>query len=972
MEQAGLEFVLKGLNDFITGNTKAQRSVENLGRALDLAGTAVGGSSGLGNTLIQLGIIISSIAPEIGPVIAVLGVLVDMFQGMADKIGGVVGGAIKGFISLVKTLATALDSIIRPITNFIGGILNAINPFRMLGDLLDRIAYISLGILTADVFRFISRSLVDVAKSAFEAAANFQLLHLRLQGLVARDVIQGLDEAQLATANFGQILADSVGPAKDLFNWVRQIAVTTPFTVETLSNAFSLAKAYNLDTETAKKLVLATGNFVAGMGLEDTVISRVIENMGQMIQQGKITGTELRDLARGAYVPTTEVLTLMAQKAGVTTEAMRDMAKAGKASVADFIDAFIIVANRDFPQAMERMAATFPGLISNVTDFVQAVLGFSVLGPAVDSLTAKFGKLFIDVLGDPRVLESADKLGAFLKDMVKDLFPNLTAKSIVDKVVDGVNTLIGLIGALATGNWKAILVGLGVPGWVMDSINNLTDAFANFKTFWDQNGDALIKILDRVLDTLGLKDFNPVMTFDAATGGIKKFSQWVVDNGPMIVDSVDKIAKSIEHFATVTLPLLQGKTPTIAVPDVPATPAIPATQVSPVTLNSLDELAKTLNNLYDAGVKIATAFNETVRPAFDSISESIGIFGGSLGTANPLLSIFVGLINALAGLAAGVIGGIAETLSFLASAFQQVAYGIGLFNKGIQDIMSNDMAIRESGIGITEAFAGIQTAINGFITFLAWPLAAIFGFVSTIIAYFQNLSDQLVGHSIIPDMINSMFSIFSAGISALIADSARILQIMTSFTELAHEIDAWMGDLAKLLFSKGQIAVNQIARGMETAMKDVIATIAAIIAEIQASIVPIIIPVKFGSPGSANFTNPNPASSTRIDKLTDVKGGASGAQANTGRPMIVGEQGWEMFVPKAAGSIISHLDSMKILSSLAQVSMGQNMMQPMMNIPSNIANTTNYNVSVNANYAATQSPVGISQDLEAVLAKVSL
>ena len=88
-----------------------------------------------------------------------------------------------------------------------------------------------------------------------------------------------------------------------------------------------------------------------------------------------------------------------------------------------------------------------------------------------------------------------------------------------------------------------------------------------------------------------------------------------------------------------------------------------------------------------------------------------------------------------------------------------------------------------------------------------------------------------------------------------------------------------------------------------------------------------------------------------------------------GMPAIVGEAGLEIFVPNIAGTILSHLDSMKLISTMSALS---SVLQPMLTVPSSIMNTTNYNVNVNANYAATQSPVTISQDLDAVLAKARL
>lgn len=964
MEKSGIEFVLEGLNSFITGTTKAQAAVERMGRAFDLAGIAAAGGgrggTGLSSALVQIGVLLTSIAPTVGPVIAAIGGLISVFEGLADKVGGVVGGAIKGTINLIKSLGSAVSAVIRPITNFIASIVNAINPFRMLSDLMERIAYISIGILTADVFRFISRSLVDIAKSAFDAAANFQLLTLRLQGLVARDVIQGLSEEQLAVANFGDILRDAAGPAKELFNWVRQIAVTTPFTVETLSNAFQLAKAYNLTTEMAQKLVVATGNFVAGMGLEDAVISRVIENMGQMIQQGKITGTELRDLARGAYVPTTEVLALMAQKIGVTTDEMREMAKSGKASVNDFIDAFIIVANRDFPQAMERMAATFPGLLSNIKDFVQAVLGFSVLGPAMDVLTAKFGKLFIDILGDPRVLQSADKLGGFLKDMVTGLFPNLTSKSIVDKVVEGVEKLIGLIGAISTGNWQAIVSTLGIPQWVIDSIEDVNDAFANLKTFWDQNGDEMIGILERVMDALGLKDFSPTETVESATEGFKKFSQWLIDNGPVIIGSLDKVADSVEHFVNVTLPLLRGT----------ANFSIGADS------SGLDKLAATLNKIFDAGKSIGSAFMSSIKPALETLADSLERLGVVVlsGDGDAVVDFMINLAAAAGGLIASGIGALANFLAAIADALALVGRGLGRVQEGFQEIL--DANFLE---GFQAIFTGIIEGIGGVILYLSSPLAAIFGFVTTAISYFQHLSDELVGHSIIPDMMNMIVASIGGGL-------ATVLSLVLGFTTgIAAAILTWVPAVDNALRvlvltfqQKGQAMGMQAAAALASTLPAFLSAIRSWMESAKKAIGGgIVIPVSWGNPGafSAPFTgNPNPGSGGfRPNNTVRPQQTANGGDYRAGQPGIVGEKGWEFFIPKVAGTILSHANSESLVNSLSRFSqMGASMMQPMTAIPSSVSNTTNYNVNVDANYAQTQSPVGISQDLEAVLAKVRL
>lgn len=151
----------------------------------------------------------------------------------------------------------------------------------------------------------------ELTKTAAEAAMEFQVTFIRLRGLMTGEIMN------MTGASYADSLGQATIQAKELVTWVSKLAVLTIFDADDILSVTTLAMAYGFTSENAKNLTESVLDFATGMGLEDVAMRRIIENFGQLRAQGKITGTELRDLARGSFVPVNDVLEQMAKNVGL-------------------------------------------------------------------------------------------------------------------------------------------------------------------------------------------------------------------------------------------------------------------------------------------------------------------------------------------------------------------------------------------------------------------------------------------------------------------------------------------------------------------------------------------------------------------------------------------------------------------------------------------------------------------------------
>ena len=206
-------------------------------------------------------------------------------------------------------------------------------------------------------------------------------------------------------------------------------------------------------------------------------MERIIYNFAQMRQAGKVTGTELRDLARGAFMPVNDILNEAAKQLGIAADQMdefRAAAADGTIDVETFFDAFITVANRDFPDAARRLNNTFEAVRDNVKDLFRTLVGWNILKPAFDSIARSAQKL-IDAIYTPEVVRATKIIGISLKyvvDMVQMAMHNLmmTARQMFLALGLGLPTLENLVKSMVKFGGSIVKISFMIQNFVLKNL----------------------------------------------------------------------------------------------------------------------------------------------------------------------------------------------------------------------------------------------------------------------------------------------------------------------------------------------------------------------------------------------------------------------------------------------------------------------------------------------------------------------
>lgn len=296
-------------------------------------------------------------------------------------------------------------------------------PLQVFSAILSRIGTIAAGIVAARIFSRIADALRNQASAALAAASAFQTLTVRFETFAAREIA-----AERGLTDLSDALEAAKEPAQDLLLFIEGLAVTAPFRLEDIANTVAFSRAMGFATETSKSLTVSIGEFVAGMGLGSEEIKRIIFNFGQMRFQGKVTSTELRDLARGSLLPVNDIMNEMARIMNVSTEDMEDFRKAiadGSVDVDLFFKAFQNIVERDFSGSMERLGRTAEGLRARLVNLFKVVFGAEILGPVLDRVTNAFADWLDQITGilpvNEELNERIDRMGGTVQQTGSDV-----------------------------------------------------------------------------------------------------------------------------------------------------------------------------------------------------------------------------------------------------------------------------------------------------------------------------------------------------------------------------------------------------------------------------------------------------------------------------------------------------------------------------------------------------------------------
>lgn len=309
---------------------------------------------------------------------------------------------VRGVIDIIRKVVSAIKALI---TGALGLLAKITAPLR---DMFSRIFSVAGGVALYDVIRKITYAIKGMVTETMGAVATFQKLYIQFATIAARDY------AREFGVGVAEAYEKSAGAAKELLDWVKKLAVQVPVEAEYIARMLALSNAMGLTTQKSKEVVKATMNFGAALGLASDRMWNIIYNFGQMIQRGKLTGEEFRDLSRN-FVPINDILATMAERVDMTTEDFRELAMEGGVPVMEFLDEFIRVANEDFPGALEKMGRTLDGVTTRFKSFIKVFVGLETLGPMADSLAGKLADMLDVLAGSQTALWTFKLLGEALR-----------------------------------------------------------------------------------------------------------------------------------------------------------------------------------------------------------------------------------------------------------------------------------------------------------------------------------------------------------------------------------------------------------------------------------------------------------------------------------------------------------------------------------------------------------------------------
>lgn len=211
----------------------------------------------------------------------------------------------------------------------------------------------------------------------------------------------------------------------------------------------------------------------------------------------------------------------------------------------------------------------------------------------------------------------------------------------------------------------------------------------------------------------------------------------------------------------------------------------------------------------------------TIRPAittfFENIKSNLSAFSPLVENFKtlwqslkpiimPLLAVLGGAFLGFFALLSGVFTGIANAVEPFINTIVTVVGGVvdaftGLFTflTGFADLIialfqGNSEGVQEAwaqmGEGIMGIVGGLWTAITGSVTgFIDTFLALIGGLIDGVVTFFQNLYNQLIGRSIIPDMIRGILTAISSfGRQFLVGISNTLTQARNLFSNFGTNI----------------------------------------------------------------------------------------------------------------------------------------------------------------------------------------
>ncbi len=215
--------------------------------------------------------------------------------------------------------------------------------------------------------------------------------------------------------------------------------------------------------------------------------------------------------------------------------------------------------------------------------------------------------------------------------------------------------------------------------------------------------------------------------------------------------------------------------------------------------------------------QIITSFQTQLLPAFQNLWSAIQTGMPFLKVVGELLAdVFVvaegivlgvlgGLLKAIGNFFSGLIMAVSGIIQLI-SGLLQIVIGIGQL---IYDAATGNFGKlgKDLGViwqGIQDTWHGLWTAIWGIVwSGIGYVIGLVDGFVHTFIGFFQNLYNALVGHSIIPDLVNGILGWFTrmgTGLSSIVSSTVSWIwnTFAAGFSNLITNVGTWATNMMSM------------------------------------------------------------------------------------------------------------------------------------------------------------------------------
>lgn len=196
---------------------------------------------------------------------------------------------------------------------------------------------------------------------------------------MAQEAVQGVEQIAKAGIEFNAkmekyqtgltTLLGSEQEAVKVMDQIRKDAASTPFDVDSLTQANQMLISTGMSAADARNDVLNLANAVAATGGGSAELSRMAANMQQVKNVGKATAMDIRQFAMAGI----NIYGLLADATGKTTEEVKDMEVSYEVLSAALEKA--AAAGGAYEGAMEAQSQTFNGRISTLKDNATMLAG---------------------------------------------------------------------------------------------------------------------------------------------------------------------------------------------------------------------------------------------------------------------------------------------------------------------------------------------------------------------------------------------------------------------------------------------------------------------------------------------------------------------------------------------------------------------------------------------------------------------